>query len=274
MRTSRMLPVVVRAVALVLVLAVGAVGCADRKDPHPRPARPTSTQTATASATPGGAGASAPMPRPSGPGVMTGPAGSQRLTGTQAVALTFDDGPDPVNTPKLLDVLRAQGVKATFCLVGHRVRDNQEIVKRIAAEGHTLCNHSWQHLQDLGKRPDAYLRRDLVATNEQIHRAVPGAPIRYFRAPYGNFSERLNRFATELGMIPLSWSVDDECWRTANYGHDGKMVDHMMAMVQQYTRPGGIILGHDNLKPHTVVAYQRILPWLKARFTLVPMPVE
>ena len=74
-------------------------------------------------------------------------------------------------------------MKATFCLVGHRVRDNQEIVKRIAAEGHTLCNHSWQHLEDLGQAAGRIPMRDLVATNEQIHKAVPGAPIKYFRAP-------------------------------------------------------------------------------------------
>ncbi|MFD0821137.1 polysaccharide deacetylase family protein, partial [Micromonospora zhanjiangensis] len=234
------------------------------------PATASTSGPAGAGTQPGGAPGPKPSPRPE---VMHGPAGSQSRTGTDAVALTFDDGPDPVNTPKLLDLLKAHGVKATFCLVGHRVRDNQEIVKRIAAEGHTLCNHSWQHLEDLAKRPDKYLMRDLVATNEQIHKAVPGAKIQYFRAPYGNFTTRLNGFAARLGMIPLSWNVDDECWQTAKYGSGAKMTGHMAAMVRQETRKGSIILSHDNLKPQTPVAYQEILPWLTARFQLVPMPV-
>jgi peptidoglycan/xylan/chitin deacetylase (PgdA/CDA1 family) len=292
MRLRRVLPLAARTSALSLALLLGAVGCGPVAEHSswqvagPQPVGPGARSTPPGTPASGtdptrpGVGQSAPtgsptVGRPGGAaGVMSGPAGSQSRTGTDAVALTFDDGPDPVNTPKLLDLLAAQGVKATFCLVGHRVRDNQEIVKRIAAEGHTLCNHSWQHLEDLAKRPDAYLLRDLVATNEQIHKAVPGAPIKYFRAPYGNFTPRLNGFAAQLGMTPLSWNVDDECWLTSKYGTGGKMTAHMAAMVHKETRKGSIILSHDNLKPQTPVAYQQILPWLKARFTLVPMPVD
>jgi peptidoglycan/xylan/chitin deacetylase (PgdA/CDA1 family) len=280
MRLRRLLPLAARTSALSLALLLGAAGCGPFAEhtsgwqvAGPKP-------VGTGTRTPPPAGTPAALPPTGNPtagraagGVMSGPAGSQSRTGTDAVALTFDDGPDPVNTPKLLDLLKAQGVKATFCLVGHRVRDNQAIVKRIAAEGHTLCNHSWQHLEDLAKRPDAYLMRDLVATNEQIHKAVPGAMIRYFRAPYGNFTTRLNGFAARLGMTPLSWNVDDECWLTSKYGTGGTMIAHMAAMVHRETRKGSIILSHDNLKPQTIVAYQQILPWLKARFRLVPMPV-
>jgi peptidoglycan/xylan/chitin deacetylase (PgdA/CDA1 family) len=177
-----------------------------------------------------------------------------------------------VNTPELLDLLKAQGVKATFCLVGHRVRDNQALVRRIAAEGHTLCNHSWQHLQDLGKRKDTYLARDLEATNEQIHKAVPGAEIAYFRAPYGNVSKRLDRFAYQQSMTSLGWNVDDECSSTAVYGTGDRMVRHMISTVKRETRPGSVILAHDNLKPFTITAYETLIPWLKAHFTLIPLP--
>jgi peptidoglycan/xylan/chitin deacetylase (PgdA/CDA1 family) len=201
-----------------------------------------------------------------------GPAGSKRGTGKRAVALTFDDGPDPVYTPKLLDVLKAHRVKATFCVVGHRVRDNKKLVARIAREGHTLCNHSWQHLHDLGKRPDKYLLRDLEATNEQIRKAVPGAKIKYFRAPYGNFSWRLNGFAKQLGMTPIYWDVDDQCYLTKKYGNGTRMVNHMVTTVQRNTRRGSIVLGHDNLKPTTIRAYRILLPWLKKRFTLIALP--
>ncbi|MEV4636487.1 polysaccharide deacetylase family protein [Actinoplanes sp. NPDC049548] len=99
-------------------------------------------------------------------------------------------------------VVISRSPRATFCLVGHRVRDNKALVRRIAAEGHTLCNHSW----------------DLEATNEQLHRAAPDAEIKYFRAPYGNFSPRLADFAARLGMTPLRWNVDDQCYLTADSG--------------------------------------------------------
>jgi peptidoglycan/xylan/chitin deacetylase (PgdA/CDA1 family) len=198
----------------------------------------------------------------------------QRTTGTQSVALTFDDGPDPVNTPKLLDLLKKYDVKATFCLVGHRVRDNKALVARIAAEGHTLCNHSWQHLQDLRERDDAYAFRDLEATNEQLHKAAPNAKIKYFRAPYGNFSPRLGDFAARLGMTPLSWNVDDQCYLTADYGTGATMRNRMFDIVKRNTKPGSIILSHDNLKPHTIAAYEKILPWLAQNHNLVALPTN
>jgi len=93
---------------------------------------------------------------PASPAVSTvdgnGPHGSMTVTGTASVALTFDDGPDPVNTPKILNLLQRNEVKATFCVVGTQVRAHPGLVCRIVAEGHTLCNHSWQHRLDLGTR--------------------------------------------------------------------------------------------------------------------------
>jgi peptidoglycan/xylan/chitin deacetylase (PgdA/CDA1 family) len=204
----------------------------------------------------------------------TGPYGSMRRTGSAAVALTFDDGPDPVVTPRLLDLLKSRRVKATFCVVGHRARDNQAIVRRIAAEGHTLCNHSWQHLQNLGRLDEAKIRKDLKATDKWIRRAVPGAQIQYFRAPYGNFTARLNRIARELGMTPLSWNVDDDAYQSARYGRGATMVAHMTKVVKRDTRKGSIVLSHEMAKPWTVTAYRTLLPWLQGRFRLVALPVR
>jgi peptidoglycan-N-acetylglucosamine deacetylase len=95
---------------------------------------------------------------PPGPEVY----GAWRDTGTPSVALTFDDGPDPVYTPKMLDVLHRHGVKATFCVVGSRVGKYAKLVRRIVAEGHTLCNHSWRHRRDLGKQAEAVILADLT----------------------------------------------------------------------------------------------------------------
>ncbi len=204
----------------------------------------------------------------------SGPYGSMRRTGSSAVALTFDDGPDPIVTPKLLDLLKKQKVTATFCVVGHRARDNQAIIQRMVAEGHTLCNHSWQHLQGLGKLDEAKIRKDLAATHKAIRRAVPGVPIEYFRAPYGNWTPRLNKVARGMGMKLLHWSVDDQSWASKKYGKGSKLVAHMTKLVKKHTRKGSIVLSHEMAKPWTVTAYRSLVPWLKKRFKLIPLPVS
>jgi peptidoglycan-N-acetylglucosamine deacetylase len=193
-------------------------------------------------------------------------------TGTNGVALTFDDGPDPFYTPQLLDLLKEHGVKATFCMVGFRVKAWPNLVQRIAAEGHTLCNHSFQHRSDLGVLPLDEMRHDLERTNELIHLAVPGAPIKYFRAPYGKFTVPLVELADELGMHSIYWAVDPGDWDKVKWGTGPSMVAHIIANVEANVRPGSIVLSHDLAKPDTITAYRTLLPWLKERFTLIALP--
>lgn len=202
----------------------------------------------------------------------TGPAGSAKATGTRSVALTFDDGPDPIYTPKLLDLLKANRVKATFCLVGTQAAKYPALVRRIVAEGHTVCNHSWRHRLDLAKQTNEVILQDLKATNDVIHKAAPDARIAYFRAPGGNFSTRLVRLARTLGMKSIYWSVDTRDWDFRHFGRGDSMCRHVIVTVQTYTRPGSIILSHDFRKPDTVAAYKTLLPWLKARYTLIALP--
>jgi peptidoglycan-N-acetylglucosamine deacetylase len=200
-----------------------------------------------------------------------GPAGALRRTGSETVALTFDDGPDPVHTPQMLDLLAQHGVKATFCLVGFRARDNPDLVRRIAAEGHSLCNHSWQHLLDLGVRPPLEIGKDLADTNAAIRAAVPGASIRYFRAPGGNFTPALVAVARVQGMTSIYWEVDPRDWDHDN-NPDDVHVARVVAEVEKRTRPGAIVLSHDNRQPTTITAYRTLLPWLTARFRLAALP--
>jgi peptidoglycan-N-acetylglucosamine deacetylase len=221
---------------------------------------------------PSGPPSSAPArpakPKPVEPGLD----GSMVATGTPTVALTFDDGPDPAITPKLLDLLRANRLTATFCLVGSRVKRYPELTARIAAEGHTLCNHSWDHAEFLYRGDDAKITRDLERTTAAIHKAAPGAPIRYFRAPYGNFTPRVIAVAKRLTMLPLGWNVDDQCYTTSRYGTGPAMVRHMSTRVRRDTKPGSIILSHDLAKPQTLVAYKQLLPWLRAHFDVAALP--
>jgi peptidoglycan/xylan/chitin deacetylase (PgdA/CDA1 family) len=201
-----------------------------------------------------------------------GPGGANRYTGSPSVALTFDDGPDPINTPKILDLLAQQGVKATFCLVGFRARDHPDLVRRIAAEGHTLCNHSWQHLLNLANKPADYINWDLQQTNAAIHAAAPDAEIKYFRAPGGNFTPDLVAKAKQLGMASIYWEVDPRDWDHTKDSGDGAHINRVVGSVEHNTRAGSIVLSHDNGQPDTIVAYQTLIPWLKARFTLAALP--
>jgi peptidoglycan/xylan/chitin deacetylase (PgdA/CDA1 family) len=285
-------------VPAVLVL-VGATACGPKAKPataqpaavapsggsaEPSPPAPSATPAASSPAPSGRPSRTAGPPATSKapaegafvvrpPGVGTGPAGSKAHTGSTAVALTFDDGPDPVNTPKILEVLRANGVKATFCLVGFRVRDHPELVRQIVAGGHTLCNHSWQHLTDLAKRDQSYIDWDLQHTNDMIHAAVGNdVPIKYFRAPGGNFTADLVAKAQSMGMAPIYWDVDPQDWNHKPDANDAAHIARVIAEVKRQVRQGSIILSHDNVQPDTIVAYQTLVPFLKQRFTLVPLP--
>ncbi|MEV8513760.1 polysaccharide deacetylase family protein [Dactylosporangium sp. NPDC051484] len=207
------------------------------------------------------------------PGEGRGPADTIIRTAGTGVALTFDDGPDPINTPAILQVLRENGVKATFCMVGFRVRDRPDLVRQIYADGHTLCNHSWQHLTDLAKRDPAYIDWDLRHTNDMIHAAVGAdAPIKYFRAPGGNFTPSLVAKAAELGMASIYWDVDPRDWDHKPDNGRQVHINRVIAHVKSQTRQGSIVLSHDNGQPDTIVAYRQLIPWMQRYFTLEGLP--
>ncbi len=254
------------AVAAVLAVALIA-GCAAR------PGSPTATVAPVApSSSP-----SASRPKPStDPSVAhgVGPAGSVITTGSEAVALTFDDGPWPDYTPQLLDMLKAANVKATFCVIGKQAQAYPDLIRRIYNEGHSLCNHSWRHDLELDQLDDASIRDDLNATNKAIHDAAPMAQIGYFRAPGGNFDDRLAGIVRSMGMTPLYWYVDTRDWESAKYGHGQSMVDNIVTRVERDSRRGAIILSHDKELPDTITAYQTLLPWLTQHYQLIALPPD
>ncbi|MCD0443763.1 polysaccharide deacetylase family protein [Glycomyces sp. A-F 0318] len=198
-------------------------------------------QSASASATPEattGAPSSAP-PSPPAAAAYDGPLGTRNHTGTDAIALTFDDGPSPEWTPKVLEMLRERGIKATFCVIGAYAEAYPEIVADIVREGHTLCNHSWFHEFDLGTRGDAEIRANLQRTNDAISKAAPGATVAYFRHPGGQWTDRAIGVAADMGMESLHWAVDPSDWDNATT--EAQIRDRVM----DRTEPGGIVLLHD-----------------------------
>ncbi|GAA2527620.1 polysaccharide deacetylase family protein [Winogradskya humida] len=231
------------------------------------PAAPSSEAPAPSSSS------AAPSSSPAAPH-HGGPANSLMKTGTKDVALTFDDGPDPVQTPALLDLLGEEGVKATFCLVGQQAAAHPDLVRRIVEEGHTLCNHSWNHSLTLGKGSPAQIRKDLQKTNDAIHAAVPDAEIKYMRAPGGNFTPALVKAASNLGMTSIYWDLDPRDWDHPAGESDAAHTARVISTVKKHTTKGAIILSHDYGQPDTIKAYRTLIPWLKTRFTLIALPVD
>jgi peptidoglycan/xylan/chitin deacetylase (PgdA/CDA1 family) len=171
--------------------------------------------------------------------VYGGPLGTRIRTGSDAVALTFDDGPSPHWTPKVLELLRERGVKAMFCMIGAYAEAYPELVADIAREGHTLCNHSWFHEFDLGTWNEEQLRSNLQRTNDAILRAAPGAEVRYFRQPGGQWTDRAIAVAADLGMESLHWTVDPSDWDNAT------TEEQIRDRVIDKTNSGAVVLLHD-----------------------------
>ncbi|SNT61719.1 Peptidoglycan/xylan/chitin deacetylase, PgdA/CDA1 family [Asanoa hainanensis] len=196
-----------------------------------------------------------------------GPFGSRMTTGTLQVALTFDDGPDPKYTPEVLALLDEYQIKATFCLVGEMVVQFPALVRQIVDEGHTLCNHTWNHDVELGKKSKAVIRADMKRTNDAIHQAVPGAKISYFRHPGGAWTQAAVDVAKEFGMSSLHWTVDPQDWTKPG----AKSIE---SVVNTGTAIGSIVLMHDagGEREGTVTALKTILPDLEKRFALAALP--
>ncbi|MEV4845186.1 polysaccharide deacetylase family protein [Micromonospora matsumotoense] len=255
----------VLAVALGLLLLVA--GCGDQ----PRHVRPAAAPVPTTSApepthTPAATPPPTSKPKPRlRPKPKTLPAGLRKATGVRAVALTFDDGPDPTWTPRVLNQLRAAKVKATFCVVGTQVRKHPELVARIVREGHQLCNHSWHHDVDLGRRPVAEIRADLVRTNQAITKAVPGAKVPFYRQPGGRWTPEVVAVAKDLGMRALHWTVDPQDWAKPTAGV-------ITGRVEGAARPGAVVLMHDGGgdRSRTVGAVPHVIGDLKRRFGIAP----
>lgn len=153
------------------------------------------------------------------------------------IALTFDDGPHGTNTPRLLDMLKQRGVKATFFMVGECAVEYPQIVKRIVSEGHEVASHSWKHLQ-LTRMSDETLRQDLQKAHDAIASAGGVAP-KIMRPPYGAFTARQQRWAHgEFGYKCILWDVDPLDWKYRNAAH-------VESEILKRTTNGSIILTHD-----------------------------
>jgi peptidoglycan/xylan/chitin deacetylase (PgdA/CDA1 family) len=127
------------------------------------------------------------------------------------VALTFDDGPNPVWTPRLLEILASHDVHATFFLVGSRAQAEPALVRQIVSAGHVVGNHSWSH-PNLALCSASRIADELRRTSHSLEE-ITGAPIRFFRPPFGARRPEVLRAARRLGMTPVLWNAMTSDWK-------------------------------------------------------------
>jgi len=183
----------------------------------------------------------------------------------KVVALTFDDGPSPVWTPQILDVLKKGQVKATFFMLGEHVVKYPEVAKRVAAEGHEIENHTYDHhvliyytMEELEKE---------VKEAEKTIKEVTGQATRYFRPPKAWLTAAEKKKLEEMGYKTVLWTLNSKDWVTFD---DKYIIRYILKRVQ----PGDIILFHDSGgvfkveggdRHETVLAVGRLIEGLKER---------
>lgn len=228
-------------------------------EPKPQPAQPP--QPAPAEQT--------PPPVPTMP-----PADAQTVykagpAEVRSVALTFDDGPDAVYTGQVLDILKRQNVKATFFLIGLNAEHHPEMVKRIAAEGHAIGNHTWSHV-NLPKLTAAQVQAEVGRTSDLLTEQLGYKPS-LVRPPFGSLSPVVTQQMNGLGYRVIHWSVDTRDWA-------GTPSASIVAEVHANVKPGSIILMHSaggkgGKLDNTVSALPKIIEDLRGQgyqFVTVP----
>jgi len=172
------------------------------------------------------------------------------------LAMTFDDGPHPKHTPRLLDMLKDRNIKATFYVIGRSVDTHPQIARRIVAEGHEIGNHTYTH-RKLTVLSDAQVKQEMDKTRASIGRAT-GVKARTMRPPYGALLQRQREMLhREYGFPTILWSVDPLDWQKPG-------ISVVRQRIVDGARPGGVILAHD-LHGSTVDAMPSTLDALLAK---------
>jgi peptidoglycan/xylan/chitin deacetylase (PgdA/CDA1 family) len=197
----------------------------------------------------------APTPTPA-PAAPRKPTYNSCNVESSTVAMTFDDGPHPKLTPRLLDMLKERNIKATFFVVGKCVAEYPDIAKRIVDEGHEIANHTWNHPQLPKLSPTAFAA-EITQTNDAIKQATGILPVT-MRPPYGATNATINkRLNEEYGLSVILWSVDPQDWKI-------RKSDHVSSHIIKNAAPGSIILAHD-IHASTIDAMPAALDALQAK---------
>lgn len=170
------------------------------------------------------------------------------------LALTFDDGPHPIITPQILDVLKKAEVKATFFCIGKNVEENEEIVKRIINEGHDIGNHSFSHSFWIDFFPYKQIKKELQKTSSIIYKYTD-KQTRFFRPPFGVTTPSISRAVKQLQYQVIGWNV-------RSYDTFYKTEERIMKQIQKQIKEQSIVLLHDTHEA-VIPTVQRLLTYAK-----------
>jgi peptidoglycan/xylan/chitin deacetylase (PgdA/CDA1 family) len=175
-----------------------------------------------------------------------------------AIALTIDDGPDPAWTPAVLDELAANGVDATFSMIGRWVVAYPDLARRVAAAGHAICNHSMTHYIPFTSLSPDRIETEVAGTSTAILQATGSLPS-VFRSPGGSWSPAVLASVASHGMHPIHWDVDPRDWQKPG---TSVILNRLLA-----AQPGDIVLCHDGGgdRSETVAALRTAIPALRSR---------
>ena len=197
---------------------------------------------------------------------------SKAQTDQKLIALTFDDGPNPIYTPQVLKILNDHQVKATFFLIGQQAQAYPELVQQIKARGHGLGNHSFSHAFNLSLMPREEIRREILKAQEVLFRITGEYPT-LFRSPMGWVSEDLIAVCRELNLPIINGSI-----KAGDVALPG--TEYILSAVLDWVQAGDIIILHDaggfgfyRDRTQTLQALPVILETLKERgyrFVTVP----
>ncbi len=219
----------------------------------PVPALVAAPTTTTTTAT------TQPPPPPPPPSLVV------RTRSRGSVALTFDDGPSAVDTPEVLAILARYGVRATFFVVGSQAEVNPDIVRSIVAAGHTIGNHTWDHVA-LPTLDDAGYEAQIDRT-QTLLTELSGRPVRCARPPFGKIDARGRAQLRARGLQMVRWTKDTEDWKRPG-------VDAIVSRALAGAEPGGVILLHDGGPDmsQTVAALPAIIEGISAQgFAFAPI---
>lgn len=179
------------------------------------------------------------------------------------VVLTFDDGPDPEKTPLILDILDKFHVKATFFIIGKKIKGNEDLVRLIIQKGHSIGNHSYEHSKLWDFHLSASLRKDIQKTKDLIFE-VTGVNTNYFRPPYGVINPMVHHALQGLDYNVIAWSK-------RSFDTILKSENKIFRRMTRNLKPGDILLFHDTSKLTLLLLEKIILAIQNEHYQIVSL---
>ena len=176
------------------------------------------------------------------------------------LSLTFDDGPNKIQTPKVLKILKQHNIKATFFVIGENIEYQKDILKMVNEQGHEIGNHFYTH-DNINKLTKEEIKANIIKNNELIYSVIKKKP-KVVRPPYGIVTDDLKEVCGELGMSIILWT-DDKDSKDWELTKDSDIINNLTKKVSN----GDIFLFHDSNKKftNTLSAIDVIIPTLKKK---------